>query len=148
MESQCLNTTRRAEYVTYHLIHIPTPVLATLGRICHALIDAEMPIQMSGFSPFASLVCDEPTSTGCTLIRLCLVQGKNQVRSWPRVWSADISMIYLLMISVHFQRSGCQVNIIANVCYRGARHRCWWYRCVGDGPRGKWEWKASRNCGR
>ena len=65
---------RRRDRKAYQLINIPTPALATLGRVDKSLICSEMPIQMPGFLFPAVFRGKEAPAAGRALIRSCFVK--------------------------------------------------------------------------
>jgi hypothetical protein len=65
----------------YQLVNIPAPVLATPLRLSDALMDAEVPVQMSGLPAPALLVGLEAPTTLRAGLTKSIVQERDELRS-------------------------------------------------------------------
>lgn len=65
----------------YQFINIPTPMLTSDYGVGHSVSRLEMPIQVSGFSPFAFFVGMEATSTLIARLAKFLVEAVDEMGS-------------------------------------------------------------------
>lgn len=67
--------------VTYRLIHIPAPVLASLLRLHDPLVHPEVPVHVCRFLPLPFRISLEPPPTLCTWWSEGLIEGREKVGS-------------------------------------------------------------------